>query len=260
MERAVCWLMTSLTAGAILPERDAVGVGDFADEARGDADAVVGEDGVGVDLFLQGDFRRAKGDGQVGGNVGCDAEAVRHVDDLVDADARGQLDGGNVARLGEGVDEGHRALEVVLVIVRRVAAKADRRVDDDVVGLGALFHGRGVDVGLEAGADLSFGLGGAVELGERVVAAADHGEHVAGGVVHGEERALRAGILLQGGAAGAAFDGIGEMNIDDVAGLDECVAVALAGPLPVCGKQDDLACADAGANFKRQTRVTTAWT
>ncbi len=124
-----------------------------------------------------------------------------HVDHFTDADVRGQLEGGNVARLGEGVDEGHRALVVVLVVVRGVAAEADGRVDDDVVGLGAVFDGRGVDVGFEAGAGLPFGLGGAVELGERVIAAADHGEHIAGGVVHGHQGALRAGVLLQGGAA-----------------------------------------------------------
>ena len=69
------------------------------------------------------------------------------------------------------------------------------------VGLGAIFDGGGVDVGLEAGAGLAFGLGGAIELGERKVAAAHHGEHVAGGVVHGHQRALRAGVLLQRGAA-----------------------------------------------------------
>ncbi len=118
--------------GAVLPEGDAVVVGDLADEARGDADAVVGKDGVGVDLLLEGDSGGAEGDGQVGRNVGGDAEAVRHVDDLVDADARGEFDGGNVARLGEGVDESHRAFEVVLVIMGSISAEVDGRIDDDV--------------------------------------------------------------------------------------------------------------------------------
>ena len=128
---------------------------------------------------------------------------------------------------------------VVLVVVRRVAAEADRRVDDDVVGLGAIFDRRGVDVGLEAGAGLALGLRGAVELRERVVAAAHHGENVAGGVVDGEDGALRAGVLLEGGALRAAFARVGEMNVDHVARLDERIAVALAGPGPVCRKQDD---------------------
>ena len=87
--------------------------------------------------------------------------------------------------------------------------KADGRVDDDVVGLGAFFNGGGVDVGLEAGAGLPFGLRGAVELRERVVAAADHGEHVAGGVVHGHDRALRAGVLLERGALRGSFHLVG---------------------------------------------------
>ena len=42
------------------------------------------------------------------------------------------------------------------------------------------------------------------------------------------------------------------MDVDDVAGLDECIAEALAGPLPVGGQQDDLLVADAGVNLKRQ--------
>ncbi len=87
-------------------------------------------------------------------------------------------------------------------------------------------------------------LGGAVELGDGVVAAADHGEDVAGGVVHGHQGALGAGILLEGGFAGGAFHDPGsviggEVDVDDVAGLDEGVAVALAGPLPVVRGDDD---------------------
>ena len=73
-------------------------------QVRGDAEAVVGKDGVGGDLLLKRDLNRAERHGQIGRNVGGDAEAVGHVDDLVDADARGQLDGRNVARLGKGVD------------------------------------------------------------------------------------------------------------------------------------------------------------
>ncbi len=178
--------------GLVFPEGDAVGVGDLADEAGGDAEAVVGKDGVGGDLLLERDFDRADGDGQVGGNVSGDAEAVGHVDDLVNADAGSQLEGGNVARLGEGVGKGHGAFVVVLVVVRGIAAETDGAVDDDVSGLGAVFDCRRVDVGLEAGAGLSFRLGGAIELAQRVVAAADHGQDVAGGVVHGHESALGA--------------------------------------------------------------------
>ncbi len=48
----------------------------------------------------------------------------------------------------------------------------------------------------------------------------------------------------------AALQDVAEMDIDDVAGLDEGVAEALAGPLPVGGEKDDLAGADAGDDFK----------
>ncbi len=166
----------------------------------------------------------------------------------------GELECGNVARLGEGVGESHRAFVVVLVVVRRVAAEADRAIDDDVGGLDAVLNGRGVDVGLEAGAGLPLGLRGAVELGERVVAAAHHGQHVAGGVVDGQQRALCAGVLLERGAARRALHGIGQVDIDDVAGLDERVAVALPGPLPVVGQEDDFTGADAGANLQAAAR------
>ena len=189
------------------------------------------------------------------GMFGGDAEAVGHVDDLVNAHARGQLEGGNVARFGEGIGDGHRALVVVLVVVRSVIAEADRAVDDDVGGLGAVFDGGGVDVGLEAGAGLALGLGGAVEFRERVVASADHGEHVAGGVVHGQQRALRAGVLLECGAvARAAFHDRGKVDVDDVAGFDERVGEALAGPFPVFRQKDDFVVRRRGREFQAAGR------
>ena len=82
---------------------------------------------------------------------------------------------------------------------------------------------------------------------ERVVASADHGQHVAAGVVDGQQRALRAGVLLERGAARAALRGRGQADVDDVAGLGQRVAVALAGPLPVGGQKDNFrACLTAG--------------
>ena len=54
--------------------------------------------------------------------------------------------------------------------------------------------------------------------------------------------ALRAGVLFERGAARTAFDAVGEVDVDHVAGLDERVAVALPGPLPVFRQQDDLVC------------------
>ena len=224
--------------GVVFPERHAVGAGYLADEAGGYAQAVVGKNGVGGDLLLERDFDRADGDGQIGGDIGGDTEAVGHVDDLVNADAGGQLEGGDVARLGEGAHQGHGTLVVVLVVVRGIAAEADRAVDNDVAGLGAVLDGRGVDVGLEAGAGLSLGLGGAIELGERVVAAAHHGQHVAGGVVHDHEGGFGAGVLLQGGAARLALHDGAQVDVDDVARFDQNIPVALAGPGPIFGLEE----------------------
>jgi hypothetical protein len=49
------------------------------------------------------------------------------------------------------------------------------------------------------------------------------------------------------------------MDVDDVAGLDEGISVALAGPLPVFRKQDDFRVwmagrADAGVRFQAAAR------
>ena len=118
------------------------------------------------------------------------------LDDLINAHAVGELESGNVARLGECVGESHRAFVIVLVVVRCIAAEADPAIDDDVCRLGACLDSCCVNVGLESGADLALGLGGAVELRERIISPTDHGEHVAGGVVDGQQRGLDAGVLL----------------------------------------------------------------
>ena len=52
------------------------------------------------------------------------------------------------------------------------------------------------------------------------------------------------------GAARIAFHRLGKVDVDDVAGLDQRIAVALAGPFPVVGQEDDFIGADAGANFE----------
>jgi regulator of protease activity HflC (stomatin/prohibitin superfamily) len=51
---------------------------------------------------------------------------------------------------------------------------------------------------------------------------------------------LRAGVLLQRARRTRLRYAVGQVDVDDVAGFDERVAVALAGPLPVGGQQDDL--------------------
>ena len=118
-----------------------------------DADAVVGEDAVGTDLLGQGDVRGADGDGEEGRHIAGDAEALGDFDDGLDADFVSQFQGGDVARLREGVGEGHGALPVRLVVVRSVRAvrgvKGGGSVDDNVGGLRSVFDGGRVDVRFE---------------------------------------------------------------------------------------------------------------
>jgi len=83
-----------IDCGRLLPQRDAVGVGDFFDQPRLHADSVVGEDRVAGHLLFERDFHRAQSHRQVGGNVAGDAEAVGHFDDILNAYTRGQLEGG----------------------------------------------------------------------------------------------------------------------------------------------------------------------
>ena len=60
--------------------------------------------------------------GRKAGNIACDAEAVRDLDDLGDADAGGELEGGDVAGLLEGGEDAHGAFIVRLVVVGGVPA------------------------------------------------------------------------------------------------------------------------------------------
>ena len=48
----------------VLPERDAIGIRHLADEPRRNADAVVGEDGVGCYLLLERDPDRSRATGR----------------------------------------------------------------------------------------------------------------------------------------------------------------------------------------------------
>ena len=124
---------------------------------------------------------------------------------LIDAYTRRELQRRNVARFSECGGDGHGALEVVLVVVGNVVAEPDGSVHDDVCRFHAILDGGGVNVWLEAGANLAFSLRGAIEDRERVVAAAHHGQHVAAGVIDGQQSPLRARILLERSAVHAVF-------------------------------------------------------
>ena len=59
-----------------------------------------------------------------------------------------------------------------------------------------------------------------------------------------------AGVLLENGFVGCAFGSLPQMNVDDVTGFHEIVAVGFASPLPVFRSHDDGCVADSGADFE----------
>ena len=143
---------------------------------------------------------------------------------VLDADFIGELQCGDVARLRERAAQRDDAFKFFVVVVRRVGARrrveADGLVEDRVVGAGTFVDDRGVDVGLEGRADLAHGLRGAVEFGFVEVASADQGLDAAGGVVDGEQRALSAGVLLEADACRAVRAERKNLDVADVAGLE----------------------------------------
>ena len=141
-----------------------------------------------------------------------DAHVVRGLDDaratelgVAVADHDRQAHGDGIDRMGERVDQRHRAAIAAAVIVRAPVADADRRVDHDRVRLHAVLERGGIDVGLERGTGLAHRVGGAVELAGAVVAPAHHGAHRAVDV-HQHGRGL-AGVIFLAVLAQRIFDG-----------------------------------------------------
>ena len=182
-----------------------------------------GKHAEGRGLLERRDFRRTQRHRKIGGNVGGDAEAVRVVDHGLDADAVGKLERGNVSGLRQRAPQRDRALEFLVVIVRRVRAgsglKSHGRIENRVVGASALVDDGGIDVGLERRPDLAQRLRSAIELGKIEVAPADHGLDFSGRVVDGDERAFGAGILLQADARFSAGIEREHFDVHDVAGV-----------------------------------------
>ena len=156
--------------------------------------AVVGEHREGRDELQQRHLVGPQGGGGVGPELGGDAEAPGGVDDLRNPDVAGQLDGGHVAGLGQGLAVGHHAAVLHVDVVGRVGSAAhvdgEGGVVDGVVGGPALQQGRGVDEGLEDRPGLALGLGGPVEFRLFPTGAAHHGPDGAGLRLDGQEGAL----------------------------------------------------------------------
>ena len=139
--RAVRGADDVLDVGKVFFQDAAFVVRHLGDVARSDAHAVVGKHAEGGSLLEGRDFRRAQRDRQVGRDVRGDAEAVGVVDHRLDAEVVGQLQRGNVARLGQRAAQRDRAFKFLVVIVRSVRAgrrvESDGRIEDRVVGRGA---------------------------------------------------------------------------------------------------------------------------
>src|SRR5512146_1995280 len=117
-------------------------------------------------------------------------------DDPLDANLFRRLQGGNVARVGQGAAQSDVAFKLFVVVVRDVgpgrSVEGNGSVQHHVLGRGPLVNGGGIDVGLEGRTHLPLRLGGMVELGKVEVAPAHHGLDVAGGVINGDQGALHA--------------------------------------------------------------------
>src|ERR1700682_3301889 len=108
-----------------LQERTII-AGDATNGVGVDADAVVGKDGEGRDVFHEAHVRRAQRQWQVGRQGRGDAKAARHVDDGGDTNSLGQFYGWYVAGAGKGTAQRDGAFKFFVVIAGRVGlATAD---------------------------------------------------------------------------------------------------------------------------------------
>ena len=118
-----------LDARRVLRHRNAVGRRHPPDQPGRDPDAVVGEDRVRRHLLAQSDLDRSERNGQIGRDIARDAETVRGADDLVNADPLGQLEGGDISRVGEGLQQRDASEVIPFVVMGRIGAegRAGRR-------------------------------------------------------------------------------------------------------------------------------------
>jgi hypothetical protein len=96
MVRATSGERTSCTSGCA-SSSSAVVTGDAANHVRIDADAVIGENGEGRDVFEELHVRGSEGQRQIGRQRRGDAKPSRHIHDGVDADFFREFYRGNVA-------------------------------------------------------------------------------------------------------------------------------------------------------------------
>ena len=134
----------------VLPQRDPVRIRHLADQPRRHAYPIVRKHRIRCHLLLKRDLHRAQRHRQIRGNVRRHPKPVRYVDHLVNAHPRRQLQRRNIARLRKRISNRHRALVVVLVVVRRVTPKAHRPIHNDVRGLHPVFDRRRVHIRFEA--------------------------------------------------------------------------------------------------------------
>ena len=113
-----------------------------------------------------------------------DADFAETAGELSGSDGGQHLHGRNVERLGERIADRHRAVEVLVEVLRRVAAEAHGAILDERFGMRQTgLEGEAVDEGLQRGAGRAHGVdhvdgagAGVVEIPGR----ADVGDHLAG--------------------------------------------------------------------------------
>ena len=203
MTNAVSARIASFGSGRFSSSTLPSAIADLQHRVRPHAHALVREHRVGARHLDQRRLGRAEGDRQIGRQRRLEAEPPGVGDHLAGPELVHDADGGHVARLLECAAQRDRALELAVVVERRVgglagaAGKADRRVHQERDRRVAAVDRRGVDERLEGRADLAVGLRRAVELAALEAVAADHRQDLAGAVVDDEHGAFDLRRLLE---------------------------------------------------------------
>ena len=132
-----------------LTDEETVQLVDFDDAVGPGALASLGKGAIGRGELEKRHLARAECDARVLAQIGRDAEAVRHVDDVADADPFCKLCRHRVERAGKRLLERHVPVILVVVVVGAPSVDRDRRVIERAAFAIARLQARQIDERLE---------------------------------------------------------------------------------------------------------------